>query len=107
MILEGKTPLKICKQSDLCFCGVTYKERSTDKNLELGLAFVDIDNQLKRLGDSQDPKQVKRSVPDIRSQLFEVYNLAVYNLDIRKFASSHHDDDHDDKIPLLNSQEEF
>jgi hypothetical protein len=98
--------MKSSKQSDLCFCGAPYKQKATNKNLELELAFASIDNELKQLGESQDPKQVKRSVPDIRSQLFEVYNLAVYNLDIRKFASPH-DDNHDDKTPSLNSQEEF
>jgi hypothetical protein len=79
--------MKSSKKSDLCFCGAPYKQKATNKNLELELAFVSIDdNELKQLGESQDPKQVKRSVPDIRSQLFEVYNLAVHGLDIKEFC---------------------
>ena len=78
--------MKTIKQSDLCFCGSRYKQKATNKKLELDLAFVSIDDRLKQLGESQDLKQVKRSMPDIRNQLFEVYNLCVHGLDIRKFC---------------------
>jgi hypothetical protein len=78
--------MKSSKQSDLCFSGPSYEQNATNKNLKIELAFVSIDNELKQLGESQDPKQVKRSVPDIRSQLFEVYNLAVHGLDSKEFC---------------------
>ncbi len=70
---------------DITFCGSPYEQKAGKKDLKLDLAFISIDNQLKELAESKGINQVRLSVPNIRSQLFDVYNLAD-GLDIKKFA---------------------
>jgi hypothetical protein len=90
------------KKNDNNSNGSNDNQKTEDRDLPCwATCYESIDDRLKQLGDSQDLKQVKQSVPDIRSQLFEVYNLAFYNLDI-KFTSRHDDN----TTPPLNSQEE-
>jgi hypothetical protein len=63
-------------------------------------SFIDVDIQLKQLGKTQDLQQLKRFIPEIRDQLFQLYCLCVYNLHVKAFASH----EPADKTPL-NSEE--
>jgi uncharacterized Fe-S radical SAM superfamily protein PflX len=53
-------------------------------------AFVDVDCQLKQLAQNYDNlSKVRRliTIQEIRNRLFEVCNLCVHDMDVRRFAS--------------------
>jgi hypothetical protein len=67
------------------------------KNIEL--EFVEVDTQLKQLANNFDNmSKVRRliTIQQIRNRLFELGNVCVHRMDVRKFASH----EPDDKTPL-------
>jgi uncharacterized metal-binding protein len=59
-------------------------------------AFVEVDYQLIAIASCKNMEQVRRHIPNIRAQMFELYNYCVHGLNIREFASHQPDD----KTPL-------
>jgi hypothetical protein len=54
---------------------------------KIELAFIDVESQLKQLGQIQDLKQAGWFVYNIRNHLSELYNKYIYYFDVRNFAS--------------------